>query len=188
MKTTKTLTTFVVLALLALTRFTLLTANAAPRHGSVLAGPHPDETQPRSIVPTGTVIVTPKFGGEILGHDIDRNGTEGLLSEFVTLSGGEFLVATETFSQKTGAILKVVAKENKTLMDDYDTQGIFGNIGLDLFQHAGQDHFLTINPLNGGKFTGNGRLRLRRTTNFGQSARARERRTSPPISCLSTRV
>jgi hypothetical protein len=100
-----------------------------------------------------TVIVTPKFGGQILGYDIERNGAEGLLSEFITLSGGDFFVATETFSQKTGVILKVVAKENKTT-DDYVTQGVFGSVGLDLFQHAGQNHFLTINPLNGGKFTG----------------------------------
>ena len=112
-----------------------------------------DEFQPNPAAGSGSVIVTPKFGGAILGYDIDRNGTEGLLSEYVALSGGESLVATETFSQKTGAILKIVAKENKTT-DDYVTQGIFGSVGLDLFQHAGQNHFLTINPLDGGRFTG----------------------------------
>ena len=100
------------------------------------------------------VIVVPKFGGEILGYDIDRNGNEGLLSEAVALSGGANLVATETFDQRTGAILKVVAKEKRTTQDDYVTAGIFGHIGLDLFQHAGQNHFLTVDPLSGGKFSG----------------------------------
>ena len=28
-----------------------------------------------------TVVVRPKFGGQILGYDIDRNGTQGLLSD-----------------------------------------------------------------------------------------------------------
>ncbi len=128
-------------------------ATAAPRAQNISLAIQADEFQPNPAAGAGSVIVHPKFGGEILGYDIDRNGSEGLLSEFVTLSGGESLVATETFSQKTGAILKVVAKENRTL-DDYDTQGIFGNIGLDLFQHAGQNRFLTVSPLNDGKFTG----------------------------------
>jgi hypothetical protein len=112
-----------------------------------------NEFQPHPGVP-GSIIVQPKFGGQILGYDIDRNGTEGLLSESVPLSGGESMVAAETFSQKTGAILNVVAKENQTMRDDYVTQGVFGGLGLELFQHTGQNHFLTIHPLNGGKFTG----------------------------------
>ncbi|HXR16283.1 MAG TPA: hypothetical protein VN777_08705 [Terriglobales bacterium] len=138
---------FVMASLFALSCLVVLTATAAP------AAMQGDEFQPTPAAGTGNVIVTPKFGGAILGYDIERSGTEGLLSEYITLSGGDFFVATETFSQKTGAILKVVAKENQT-QDDYVTQGIFGNIGLDLFQHAGQNHFLTINPLDGGKFTG----------------------------------
>jgi len=104
-----------------------------------------------------TVIVRPKFGGQVLGYDIDRNGTQGLLSEYVSLGNGKNLVATETFDQKTGKIVKIVAKKNQT-MDDYVTLGVFGGIGLDLFQHVvGQfqikNHFLIINPLDAGKFT-----------------------------------
>ena len=144
---------FVLTSLFALFCFAVLTGTAAPRHSTwpeVVGG---NEFQPNPAAGSGSVFVTPKFGGAILGYDIDRNGTEGLLSEYVSLSGGESLVATETFSRKTGAILKVVAKENRTT-GDYVTQGIFGSVGLDLFQHAGQNHFLTINPLDGGKFTG----------------------------------
>jgi hypothetical protein len=104
------------------------------------------------------VIVRPKFGGQILGYDIDRNGARGLLSEYVSLGNGNNLVATETFDQNTGKILRVIAKKNQT-MDDYVTLGIFGGIGLDLFQHQVhqfhiENHFLTINPLDAGKFTG----------------------------------
>jgi len=145
--------TFVLTSVFALFGFAVLTGTAAPRHLSSPEAVGGNEFQPNPAAGSASVIVTPKFGGQILGYDIDRNGTEGLLSEYVVLAGGESLVATETFSQQTGAILKVVAKENKTL-DDYATLGIFGSVGLDLFQHAGQDHFLIINPLNGSKFTG----------------------------------
>jgi len=140
-----------VVSLFVASCFALLTGTAFPRPAKASALTQTVEIQPNPGA--GAVLVHPKFGGQILGYDIDRTGTEGLLSEYVALSGGESLVATETFSQKTGAILKIVAKENRTL-DDYVTEGIFGNFGLDLFQHAGQNHFLTISPLNGGKFTG----------------------------------
>jgi hypothetical protein len=107
--------------------------------------------------PAAVVIVHPKLGGQILGYDVDRNGTEGLLSEFVSLNNGNSNVATETFDQTTGKILKVVAKKTNTL-DDYVTQGIFASLGLVLYQHGVQNHFqnnfLTINPLDSGKFSG----------------------------------
>jgi hypothetical protein len=140
--------------LLGLSCFAALAPAAAPRSASAPASPEADEFQADPSPRSGTVIVHPKFGGQILGYDIDRNGTEGLLSEYVSLGGGANLVATELFDQKTGAILKVVAKEKRTTQDDYVTEGIFGSLGLDLFQHAGQNHFLAINPLNAGKFTG----------------------------------
>ena len=136
------------LALFALAIGSLLTASLTP------------VARAEDVHTTGarTVVVRPKFGGQILGYDADRNGTQGLVSEFVSLSGGKSLVATETFDQQTGKILKVVAKKNET-MDDYVTLGIFGGIGLDLYQHETSpfhfvNHFLKIDPLNGGKFTG----------------------------------
>jgi len=101
---------------------------------------------------SGTVIVHPKFGGQILGYDIDPQGNEGVLSEYVNLSNGNVLAATETFDQATGQILSVVAKTET--QDDFATQGVFGGIGLALYQHAGQNHFLTINPLGSNKFNG----------------------------------
>lgn len=112
-----------------------------------------------------TVIVQPRFGGIILGYDIDRSGTEGLLSEYVPLGDGKNTVATETFDQTTGEILKVVAKKIDT-QDDYVTQGIWGGVGLDLYQHVIQNrvhnHFLTIDPLNSGTFTGKWTPRIRK--------------------------
>lgn len=106
----------------------------------------------------GVVIVHPKLGGQILGYDIDRNGTEGLLSEFFALNNGNSNVATETFDQKTGKILKVVAKKTNT-QDDYVTQGIWGGAGLVMFEHEisflhVKRTFHTMDPLIGNKFTG----------------------------------
>jgi hypothetical protein len=103
-------------------------------------------------------MVRTKFGGQILGFDIDQSGTEGVFSEYVAEQGGKNLVATETFDQKTGKILKVVAKQNET-ENDYVTEGVFGNhLGLVLYQHVVnnqvENHFLTMNPLDANKFTG----------------------------------
>jgi len=114
-----------------------------------------DAFQPAAVA--GTVIVHPKLGGIILGYDIDRTGTEGLLSEYVPQGDGKNDVATETFDQTTGKILKVVAKKTDTL-NDYVTQGIWGGVGLDLYQRVVQNrvrnHFLTIDPLDSATFTG----------------------------------
>jgi hypothetical protein len=107
-----------------------------------------------AAIRTRNLIVPTKFGGEILGYDIDQNGTQGLLSESLTLGVGKYQVATETFDQLTGQITSVVAQE-KTQGDDFVTQGIFANhVGLELFQHSGQNRFLTLNPLSLNQFTG----------------------------------
>lgn len=100
-----------------------------------------------------TVVVHPKFGGQILGYDVDRGGTEGILSEFVAEPGGSVLAATETFDQSTGKIVKVLKKTQG--QDDFATLGIFGgSVGLTLFQHGGTNSFLTANPLNANAFDG----------------------------------
>jgi hypothetical protein len=102
----------------------------------------------------GTVIVKPRFGGQILGYDIDRNGTEGLLTESVAEGVDTNLVATEAFDQQTGAIIAVIAKQNHSA-NDFVTQIINAdNFGLVLYQHGGQNEFLTLNPLTSNKFTG----------------------------------
>jgi hypothetical protein len=135
----------------ALSLFFLLvnTAWTAPRNRSTTALPNA----------TGVVVHT-KFGGQILGYDVDQSGTQGLLSEFVAqFGGGSSVVATETFDQATGKILKVVAKKTNT-QDDYVTYGIAGNhVGLVLYQHVlslfhVQNHFRTMDPFTGNKFTG----------------------------------
>jgi hypothetical protein len=120
------------------------TAQSSPEVGSSVQFPP---------VGPGNVFVTPRFGGSILGYSIDPTGTEGLLSEFLTLQDGNFFIATETFDQKTGKILKVLAKQNDT-PDDYATWGVFGkHVGLDEFQQPTGNVFPVAQPLDGNKFT-----------------------------------
>jgi hypothetical protein len=118
-----------------------------------VAAPQPSDKQ--SARPTGansTVLVIPKFGGQILGYAVDPGGTEGMLSEAVNLANGNVLAATETFDQSTGAILKVIAKTET--QDDFDTMGIFGNLGMVLYQHDGSNYYLTMDPFSGNRFSG----------------------------------
>jgi hypothetical protein len=77
-----------------------------------------------------TVFVQTALGGFILGYDIDQNGTEGALAEALTLPDGKHNVAVETFDQKTGKILKIIAQHNDT-KNDFVALGIFGDsVGL----------------------------------------------------------
>jgi hypothetical protein len=99
-----------------------------------------------------TIIVTPKFRGQILGYAIDPAGTEGVLSEYVDQVDGSVLAATETFSQAAGKILDVVAETDT--QDDFVTEGVFGTTALVLHQHAGQNFYEILNPLEENKFNG----------------------------------
>lgn len=100
-----------------------------------------------------TVFVHPKFGGQILGYDIDQNGAEGVFSEYVDQPGGSVLAATETFDQRTGKIVKVLKKT--VGQSDFATVGVLGSAtGLVLFQHDGKNSFLTVDPLSGNAFDG----------------------------------
>jgi len=116
-------------------------------------------SEPQGQNNNAPVFVKTKFGGFILGYDIDQTGTEGLLSESLTLSGGTFDVATETFDQKTGKILKVVSHQTST-HNDFVTLGIFGSsVGLVEFEKSknifvNQRLYKTINPLDANQFTG----------------------------------
>ena len=94
----------------------LLSASGAAAQSSADGASHPTGA--------GTTIVTSKFGGQIFGFDIDQNGTEGVLTEAKDVAGGNVLAAVETFDQRTGKILKVVA-ETQT-QDDFVTMGIVG--------------------------------------------------------------
>jgi len=105
------------------------------------------------------VVVQDKFGGQIFGYDVDHNGSEGVLSEIFLLSDGNLLLATETFDQKTGKIIKVVHKKTET-QDNFITLGVVGShIGLEQVQHVKGIYVVkrtydTINPLGGNKLTG----------------------------------
>ena len=107
----------------------------------------------------GSVFVHTALGGFILGYDIDRTGTEGLLSEAFTLPDGSHNVAVETFDQKTGKIIKII-KQLSNSQNDFVTWGIFGkNVGLVEFEHT-KNGFVdkrlygTLDPVNANKFTG----------------------------------
>lgn len=105
------------------------------------------------------VVVQPALGGQILGYDIDRNGTEGILSESLTVGVNNYDVATETFDQATGKILKIV-KEEKDTTNDFDTYAVAGKgVGLVLYQKLGRNDlykniYEVVDPLKTGRFTG----------------------------------
>src|SRR6266581_2052914 len=108
--------------------------------------------------PAGSVIVQDKFGGQILGFDIDQASDEGVLSEYQDLDNGNVLAAVETFSQTTGRIINVIAKTQKH--DDFVTLGVVGNsVGLVEREHEVSflhvvRTFLLLNPLNLNQVTG----------------------------------
>jgi hypothetical protein len=107
---------------------------------------------------SGPVVHT-ALGGFILGYDIDRNGTEGILCEALTLPDGKHDVAVETFDQDTGAIIKVVRKLLHS-NNDFAALGVVGNgVGLVEFEHVSnifvdQRRYVTIDPLTANTFTG----------------------------------
>ena len=105
--------------------------------------------------PASAVVVHGKFGGEILGYDVDRNGSEGVLSE----NASDGTIATETFDQTTGKILKVVAKKRNSI-DNMITLGVVGT-GTGLFETAicckngfvKKRVYAIIDPLSGNQQT-----------------------------------
>jgi hypothetical protein len=116
------------------------------------------KAQSSAGTPANSVIVNTKFGGQIFGFDIDQKGTEGILSEAQTLSNGNVLAAVETFDQKTGKIIAVLAKTET--QDDFVTLGVVGtSVGLVEREHViklldVQRTFGVVNPLTANKATG----------------------------------
>jgi len=112
-------------------------------------------------VPIGpaSVVVHSALGGFILGYDIDQTGTEGILSEALTLADGNANVAVETFDQKTGKIVKILAQQSDS-KNDFVTLGVFGShVGLTEFEHVtnlfvDKRLYGVSNPLNSNKITG----------------------------------
>ncbi len=118
-----------------------------------------DGFQPNPAAGTaGSVIVQDKFGGQILGFDIDQAGDEGVLSEYQDLDNGNVLAAVETFSQTTGRIIKVIVRTHKH--DDFVTLGVVGNsVGLVEREHPVSflhvvRTFILLNPLSSNQVTG----------------------------------
>jgi hypothetical protein len=105
-----------------------------------------------------TITVQDVFGGQIFGYGVDQLGNEGILSEIVTLPDGKLHIATETFSQTTGKILKVVAQKTET-NDNFISWGVLGShVGLmELDTAPGifvtKRSFSILDPLSGNKFT-----------------------------------
>ncbi|HTT97045.1 MAG TPA: hypothetical protein VMF58_03275 [Rhizomicrobium sp.] len=104
-------------------------------------------------------IVQSAMGGSILGYDVDRGGTLGILSEFVPHNDGTNDVAVETFDLATGVIVKTIRKKTDT-KDDYLVLGVVGaGAGLVETEYT-RDIFVdkrtynVIDPLNSRKFTG----------------------------------
>lgn len=123
----------------------------------LLSRPGLTQSDSASTGPSG-ILVHSRFGGQIFGFDIDQSGTEGVLSEAQTLANGNVLAAVETFDQKTGKILSVLARTET--QDDFVTLGVTGT-SVGLVEHEHQVSFLdvvrsfdVINPLSGNKFTG----------------------------------
>jgi len=99
------------------------------------AGSGTDGTNPGTVPDVRSIIVQGRFGGRIFGFDIDQDGIEGLLSEAVTQDDGTVLAAVETFNQRTGEIISVVA-HIETEVDDFLTLGVVGHhIGLVELEH-----------------------------------------------------
>lgn len=99
------------------------------------------------------------YGGQILGYGVDEFGTEGMLSEYVERSDGTLLIATETFDQGTGRVLRVVERAVGT-NDNFITLGVVGtHIGVREWEHVQGLYvhsisFNTINPLSGNRMNG----------------------------------
>lgn len=112
----------------------------------------------RPLVGPGNVVVHSAMGGFILGYDIDQTGTEGILSEAVTLGNGHHDVAVETFDQKTGKIIKILAQQSNS-KNDFVTLGIFGNhVALTEYEHVSgifvdQRRYAISNPITSNQFT-----------------------------------
>ena len=123
-----------------------------------LAGVAPIKADQPSVGPNG-VIVQSRFGGQIFGFDLDQAGTQGILAESQRLDDNTTLAAVETFDQRTGRILKVIAK-TITPDDDFLCLGVTGNsVGLiEREKVEGQFNvvrtFGTLNPLSGNRING----------------------------------
>ncbi|HTE06962.1 MAG TPA: hypothetical protein VK824_12280 [Planctomycetota bacterium] len=119
----------------------------------------PAPSQAPAVIGPGPVVVHSAFGGFILGYDIDQDGNTGLLCEAFTLENGQHDVAIETFDQRTGAIVKIVAQQLDS-KSDFLALGVVGShVGLVEFEHVSglfvdKRQYFMLDPLAGGALTG----------------------------------
>jgi len=109
-------------------------------------------------------VLSSAYGGQIFGFDINENGTDGIITEALSLSNGGLKSAVETFDLKTGKITKIVKTlVSPTAGEELFADGIAGNdVALIDEQRATiknghvsrDDLFFVMNPVSGGKITG----------------------------------
>jgi len=135
-----------------------LVALGVPAAAQVVAGATQSAPNgPVELLGPGSVTVRSAFGGFILGYDVDQNGKLGVLAEAVTLEDGTHDVAVETFDQRTGQIVDVVAQQEAS-KNDFVALGVAGtHTGLVEFEHVtdlfvDQRVYLVMNPLASNAF------------------------------------
>jgi hypothetical protein len=120
---------------------------------------HVHRTVERRIAGLGPVI-TSAHGGAIDGWGIDENGRDGVLSEVFSRGRFSLITTVETFDQSTGAITKVVAKQqsvsgNKKFVVASMLAGDLGLIDDRRYQRDGRrDTFYVLSGVEGGVFIG----------------------------------
>jgi hypothetical protein len=96
-------------------------------------------------------IVQPKMPGQILGFDLDQNGSDALLANYRVLQGGITQASVETFDQRSGDITKMV-KKTESSNASYAVLGIAGHdVGV---VESGSGTYRLMDPVTKGKFTG----------------------------------
>ena len=107
----------------------------------------------------GEVLSTPD-GGQIFGWDVNRSGTDGVLTTSKVVGPGRYQVSVETFDQTTATVTHVFAKA-RGRQHSFLGDGIFaGDLGLithyvtppgQIFPRREYD---LMDPVSGGRFTG----------------------------------
>lgn len=118
------------------------------------------------------VIIQTALGGQVLGYDIDQNGSEGVLSEWLETKTA-MIIAIETFEQKTGKVKLIKKIQQPSYAGDLITLGVVGtSVGLVERQWSNPYIYKTtydlLDPLDSNKISGHWTPGLRRVDNHIQ--------------------